>query len=185
MVLLASCASRPAVQPTRSWALPEDNEVAGVENFGKVAPMLWRGSQPTEDGFRSLARKGVKTVISLRDNHDDYDDFSKLGGAQVKYIRIPMHAWAPDKALLVTLMKVLERALKDPDSSPVFIHCSEGRDRTGYSVATYRMVFEGWTPHDAIHEMFDYRFNSIWFRNPAFLENLDVNSIKTLMSLSP
>jgi len=165
--------------------LPCDTCIVGVENFGTVSPTLWRGSQPTEDGFRNLARAGVKTVISLREYHDDYDHFSKLGGAQVKYIRIPMYAPNPDKAQLVVLMKVLEKVLKNPESSPVFIHCAEGRDRTGYSIATYRMVFEGWTPNDAIQEMFDYRFNAIWFRDPKFLKKLDVNNIKTLMSLAP
>jgi protein tyrosine/serine phosphatase len=118
-------------------------------------------------------------------DHDDYDNFSKLGGTQLKYIRVPMYAWDPDQAQLVVLMKVLEKALRDPNSSPVFIHCAEGKDRTGYSVAIYRMVFEGTPSSDAIHEMFDFRFNTILFRNPGFLESLDIKKVKTLMQLAP
>lgn len=185
IALLAGCATRPTTQPTHSWTPPCDACVSGVVNFAKVSPLLWRGSQPTEDGFRNLANAGVKTVIDLREEHDDYDDFSKLGGAHVKYIRIPMHAWDPENAQIVVLMKTLERAFKDSESSPVYIHCAEGRDRTGYSIAAYRMVFEGWAPNDAIQEMFDFRFNTAWFRNPGFLQKLDVNKIKTLMSLAP
>ena len=124
-------------------------------------------------------------MISLRADHDDYDDFSKLGGTDLNYIRIPMYAWDPDEAQLVVLMKVLEKVLKDPKRLPVFIHCAAGRDRTGYSVATYRLVFEGWPPNDAIQEMFDYRFDAYWFRNPTFLENLDFDKFKTRMGLAP
>ena len=184
-VLLTSCATRPTGQPIHSWAQPCDDCIGGVKNFGKVSKDLWRGAQPTVNGFRNLASAGVKTVISLRADHDDYDDFSKLGGTDLKYIRIPMHAWNPDKAELVLLMKVIDKVLKDPESSPVFIHCAAGRDRTGYSVATYRMVFEGWPSDDAIQEMFDYRFDTYWFRNPTFLKKLDVTKFKTHMSLAP
>jgi protein tyrosine/serine phosphatase len=178
---------RPTTPPTQSWAQPCDTCIAGVKNFAKVSPTLWRGSQPTEAGFRNLETAGVKTVIDLRDFHDDYDDFSMLGGTNLKYLRIPMHAWNPDQAQLVLLMKVLERTLQDPDSSPVFVHCAAGKDRTGYSIATYRMVLDKdkWTPNDAIAEMYDFRFNAIWFRNPTFLESLDVKKIKDLMKRAP
>lgn len=176
---------RPTTRPTQSWAQPCDTCITGVKNFAEVSPKLWRGSQPEKEGFRNLERAGVKTVISLRADPDDYDNFSKLGGTQFKYLRVPMHARDPDQAQLVVLMKVIEKALRDPNSWPVFIHCAEGKDRTGYSVATYRMVFEGTPSSDAVHEMFDFRFNTIWFRNPGFLESLDIKKIKTLMQLAP
>lgn len=132
-----------------------------------------------------MERAGAKTVIDLRDDTDDFEEFSMLGGTQLKYLRIPMRPWNPDLAQLVILMKVLERTLKDPDSSPVFVHCASGRDRTGYSIATYRMVFEGWTSNDAIIEMYDFRFNTIWFHNPTFLKSLDVKKVRELMKLAP
>ena len=50
-----------------------------------------------------MERASVKTVIDLREDHDDYDDFSMLGGTHLKYLRIPMHAWDPDQAQLVVL----------------------------------------------------------------------------------
>lgn len=96
-----------------------------------------------------------------------------------------MRAWNPDQAQIVILMKVLERILKDSDSFPVFVHCAAGKDRTGYSIATYRMVFEGWTANDAILEMYDFRFNTIWFYNPRFLESLDIKEFRELMELAP
>jgi hypothetical protein len=51
--------------------MPCDNCISGVENFAKISPALWRGAQPTAEGFRSLEAAGVKTVINLRGRHDD------------------------------------------------------------------------------------------------------------------
>ena len=190
-ILLTSCAIRPTEQPIR-WAQPCDDCIGGVKNFGKVSKDLWRGAQPTEHGFQNLKEAGVKTVISLRADHDDYDAISKLVDIISKpeeeppqYIRIPMHAWKPDEAELVLFMKVIDRVLKDPKRLPVFIHCQAGSDRSGYSIATYRIVNEGWPPHDAIQEMFDYGFHTYWSCNPKVLGNLDVTEFKKRMSLAP
>jgi protein tyrosine phosphatase (PTP) superfamily phosphohydrolase (DUF442 family) len=184
-LLLTGCTTPPAPPFTQHWQSPSDTAIAGVENFAKVSAKLWRGSQPTAEGFRNLEKAGVKTVIDLRDTHDDYDDFAKLGGTQLHYLRIPMHAWNPDTAQLIVLMKELERDFQNANNSPVFIHCAEGRDRTGYSVATYRMVFEDWSAKDAVAEMFDFRFNTIWFQNPDFLNTMDVQKLRELMKRAP
>lgn len=178
----AACAIRPKSPPTQVWEKPCDTCLAGVSNFARVTPLLWRGGQPTEAGFRSLEAAGAKTILSLREHHDD---FSLLKGTRLKYLRIPMHAWDPEEAELVIFLKALERILADPESRPVFIHCAEGKDRTGYSVAVYRILFEDWTAEDAIREMFDFRFNAIWFRNPAFLRRLDVERVRTLAGRAP
>jgi len=187
VLLLASCATRPTTAPAHSWAQPCDSCIAGVANFGRVSDVLWRGAQPTLEGYRSLELAGVKTVISLRGDHDDDEDFAKLGGAPLKfkYLRIPMDSWQPDEAQVVVLLAVLERLLKDPERTPVFVHCAAGKDRTGYALAAYRMVFDGWSPDDALEEMFDYRFNPWLIRVPPFLQSLDVDRVKALMRLAP
>lgn len=77
------------------------------------------------------------------------------------------------------------KIIDDPKNWPVFVHCAEGRDRTGYSVATYRMVIENWSVDDALHEMFDFHFNTIWFRNPAFLRTLNVATMRELVKRAP
>ena len=96
-----------------------------------------------------------------------------------------MDAWNPEEAEIVLLLSAIERALKDPAGRPVFIHCAEGKDRTGYSIAAYRMVFENWTADDAIHEMFDFGFHAIWFRNPAFLRRLEVEKVRREIRRAP
>jgi len=172
------CDGRPSSPPTRTWTKPCDNCFPGVENFAKVSPTLWRGAQPTADGFRNLEAAGVKTIVSLRDR---YDDLPQLAGTKLKYLRVPAHAWDPKDAQIILVLRILQ----DPKNWPVFVHCAEGRDRTGYVVATYRMIIENWQADDAIHEMFDFRFNTIWFRNPAFLRDLNVEKMVQLVKLAP
>lgn len=182
VLLVTGCATRPAAPPTRSGPQPCDTCIEGVSNFSKVSPLLWRGAQPTEAGFRNLEAAGAKTIISLREYHDD---LPLLEETKLNYLRIPMDAWDPEEAELVLFLTQLERLLKDPDSAPVFVHCAEGKDRTGYSIAAYRMLFENWTADDAIHEMFDFRFNTVWFRNPGFLKRLDIERVRKRMQRAP
>jgi hypothetical protein len=176
--VLGACAERPQRAPTRSWTKPCDDCIAGVENFAKVSPALWRGAQPSAAGFRSLAAAGAKTVVSLRARGDDFD---LLAGTNLKYVRIQTSAWNPEEAPLALFIKIME----NPDNWPVFVHCAQGRDRTGYAVALYRIAVENWSVDDALHEMFDFRFNRIWFRNPAFLRQLDVAQMRERARRAP
>lgn len=38
---------------------------------------------------------------------------------------------------------------------------------------------------DALHEMFDFRFDAIWFRNPVFLRKLDVAMMRQRVQRAP
>src|ERR1700733_10065012 len=40
-----------------------DSSVPGIKNFYQVYERVFRGAQPTSEGFQYLAKHGVKTVI--------------------------------------------------------------------------------------------------------------------------
>jgi len=171
-LVLAGCATRPATSPSHTWGRPCDDCIAGVSNFSEVTEKLWRGAQPdTEDAqvFRRLAERGVRTVINLRQDHDD---FAALEGTGIAYAWIPMHAWHPEEEDIVLYLATLSRALADPQRWPVYVHCAKGKDRTGYAIAAYRIIEQGWDADSAIEEMYDFRYNPLWFGNPAFLRRL-------------
>jgi len=172
VLAIAGCATRPTTPSTHTWEQPCDNCIAGAPNFSKVTPKLWRGAQPDPRDpqvFERLAKAGVKTVINLRHDHDD---FAALQGTQIAYLRIPMRAWRPEEEEMVLFLATLRRLLADPNRWPVYVHCAAGKDRTGYAIATYRIVEQGWDAESAIEEMFDFRYNPIWFGNPAFLRHV-------------
>jgi len=181
LVLHGAWAQAPASQASVSKApvlAPCDDCVPGVINFAKVDAALWRGSQPTAEGFRNLEKLGVRTIVSFR--HDN-DDLPLLKGTGLKYLRIPSRAFRPKDANIARFLKLME----DPIHWPVFIHCAQGRDRTGYNVAAYRMVYQGWKAEDAIAEMKAFRFNRVWVTNPGYLRDLDAAGMKQRMGVSP
>ncbi len=52
---------------------------AGVTNFQKLNDSVYRGAQPSEEGFKSLAAMGVKTVLDLREPGSTLRGGSKPG----------------------------------------------------------------------------------------------------------
>ena len=150
---------------------PCDDCVPGVINFARVDQTLWRGSQPSAEGFRNLSKLGVRTIVSFRHDHDD---LPLLRGTQLKYLRIPSRAYRPGNENLARFLRLIQ----DPANGPVFIHCAQGRDRTGYNAAAYRMVLQGWSAEDAITEMKTFHFNKVWVGNPGFLRKLDVEELR-------
>jgi protein tyrosine phosphatase (PTP) superfamily phosphohydrolase (DUF442 family) len=121
-----------------------------IRNFAEVAPGVYRGAQPDESGFRALKELGVRTIVNLRSKHDDAKDASPLG---IDVLRLPMKATTdidpPDEAEVREFLGIVG----DPARRPVFIHCAEGKDRTGTMCAVWRMEHDGWTPARALEEM--------------------------------
>jgi len=154
---------------TRQAAYPI--KIAGVGNFAQVSPVLYRGEQPTAEGFVELKKMGIKTVVTLRSFHDDT---KLLKGAGLRYFQIHAKAWHPEDEDIVAFLKIVTNA----ENQPVFVHCQQGSDRTGYSVAAYRMVEQGWSADDAIAEMGNFAFHPIWTDIPVYLKQLNVESIR-------
>ena len=165
------CASLPAGPATVPLTTPCDDCMPGVTNFAKVSPALWRGSQPTAEGFRNLEKAGIKTVINVRHDHDDA---KLLKGTQLKYIWIPMRPLNPTQDDLVPFFRVVQ----DPENWPVFIHCWKGNDRVGFYVAAYRIVVDRWSADDAIREMVPFHYSPLWFRIPHALRGIDVEKLQ-------
>jgi tyrosine-protein phosphatase SIW14 len=150
------------------WATRKD--VPGVENFGEVlAGRIYRGAQPTSEGYESLKKLGVRTVISLRDWHDETKDVVASG---LESVRIPLQADVrgskPPSAEEVA--KFLSVVL-DPQKQPVYFHCAHGKDRTGTMCAVLRMEVFGWTNDEAWDEMQSFGFNYVWENLQKFVQS--------------
>jgi protein tyrosine phosphatase (PTP) superfamily phosphohydrolase (DUF442 family) len=155
----APAAPAPAAPPTvivptdrRPQRPLGDGYVPGVENFGFVSGDLWRGARPTRAGFATLAAMGVRTVIDL-ELHDDAPADLPPG---VRYVSIPTPGWHSDR---VDSIRVLAAIRDNP--KPVFVHCREGRDRTGMAVAAYRLS-TGMSAADAIAELHNFHVHPWW-----------------------
>ena len=130
--------------------------LSGVPNAGEVTPFLYRGAQPSLDGFQQLKTMGVELVVDLRLTGKDKER-KQVTGLGMQYVSIPWHCYFPnDKVIAKFLMLLREHPQKK-----VFVHCRYGDDRTGMMIAAYRMANEGWTPEEARKEMEVFGFHHL------------------------
>jgi len=128
--------------------------LTGVPNFGEVTPHLYRGAQPSPEGFRQLAAMGIDIVVDARLSQKGSEK-KVVTAAGMQYISIPWHCMFPkDKAMAQFLAVV-----RDNPKKKVFVHCRLGDDRTGMMVAAYRMAVDNWTPEAALNEMLQFGMN--------------------------
>jgi protein tyrosine/serine phosphatase len=177
---VATCGQQVVPSATRlpQWAQPLD--VPGLPNLHKVSDDLYRGAQPTAEGFRRLQAMGIRTVVNLRAAHSDRDE---MGGANLQYEEIPMHAWHAEDEDIVRFLQIVS----DSKRTPVFVHCQHGADRTGVAVAAYRIAVQGWSVDDAVDEMLHggYGFHEVWSESlPEYLEQLNLDEIKRQAGLA-
>jgi tyrosine-protein phosphatase SIW14 len=133
-----------------SSALLAASVVDGVGNFQKVDDHVYRGAQPTAQGFRNLNKLGIKLVIDLREPGDRSSlESNMVTAAGMKYISVPMYGMArPSNESVQKVLTLLE----DNSSGPVFVHCKRGADRTGGVIACYRIEHDGWKNDKALVE---------------------------------
>ena len=160
-------------QKHRTFQDPVFIQNPNLPNTYQISPILYRGGQPNEKGYRWLARHGVKTVVSLRTTPPDEALLQKLG---LKSVNIPINPYLFTDDHAVKFLKIIN----DPENHPIFLHCRHGSDRTGTMVAIYRMAIENWPRSRAIKEMLDPRFgfHSSFFTLPTYLEEVNIVAIK-------
>jgi protein tyrosine/serine phosphatase len=132
---------------------------AGLENLAEAGPGIYRGAQPSREGFTALKELGVKTVVSFRTHHSTRKEVEAAGLVSVELpIQADIFESEPPTEEQV---KTFFATVLDPAKRPVFFHCAHGKDRTGTMAALIRIELEGWTPAEAVEEMqhFGYHDN--------------------------
>lgn len=128
----------------------QTQQPAGVHNFHQLNDSIYRGAQPSPEGFQSLAKLGVKTVIDLRGGgHRSATEKKEVESAGMHYVNIPLSGHSAPSAEEVTKLLSL---LNDKSTGPVFVHCRRGADRTGTIIACYRITHDHWQNEKALAE---------------------------------
>lgn len=131
-----------------------------IKNFGQMDTNYFRGGQPKEEDYKSLAALGVNTVVDLRNDPTNYEKpaAEALG---MKYINIPMDdAENPSEANIAKFLQVIN----DPANGKMFVHCKGGKHRAGVTGAVYRFTKYGWDYDRAFKEMENYNFDTSYGR---------------------
>lgn len=121
-------------------------------NLHPVSPRAWRAAQPTPRQIRALARRGVRTVVSLR------------GGQSYGSLPLEIDACRTAGVCFDTFV-LKSRALPTMDELrrlqeffarleyPVLFHCKSGADRAGMMAALYLALHEGMPVADARRQL--------------------------------
>ncbi|MBT2623478.1 MULTISPECIES: phosphatase domain-containing putative toxin [Chryseobacterium] len=163
---IASKSSRP-----QNWA----QKVTGspFDNLYKVNNDVYRSEQPDSDGYNYLEQKNVASILNLRSGHIDNVSGTNYTGT---LYNVPMVASDVSDVEIIQALKIIRTAPK-----PIDIHCAHGSDRTGVTMAMYRIVFQNWSKQDATKEMKEggYNFHSQYTNLVNYIRDVDVNYIKT------
>ena len=173
LFLLLSLLAQPlrATERDEKWAEPI--ELAGAPNLHKIDERVYRSAQPSAEGMKNLEAMGIRTILNLRTYNSDR---SETRGTNLREVRVQMHAWDPRFDEIAEALRVLTA----PSGAPYLVHCQHGADRTGMTVAMYRMVVQNWPREEAIREMLDgdYGFHIIWTGIVRFLETVDIDAMR-------
>jgi protein tyrosine phosphatase (PTP) superfamily phosphohydrolase (DUF442 family) len=115
-------------------------EVKGVDGVGNIVVVddkVWRGANPSREGMRSLAEAGVTTVVDLRPDGQQDDDYVRALGMEPVNIYVPDGQTPRDEDIERFLQVVRE------SDGTVFLHCSSGVGRSGVMSAAYLARTEG------------------------------------------
>lgn len=116
-----------------------------LENFGLVdtrgTARFFRHAQPDYDALHTLVSLGVKTIIRLNEGgfpvESEQSHFKTYGDGEVVFN--PIATFTVDLNKSVAIARQIDGLLSE--GKTVSIHCAHGRDRTGFIVGIYRLLF--------------------------------------------
>jgi len=133
-----------------------------IKNFGQMDERFYRGGQPKENDYQSLAALGIQTIIDLRDKRTEYEQ-AAVEAAGMRYVNIPMDDKSyPKEEQIQAFLKLVD----DAQTGKFFVHCAGGRHRTGVMGAVYRFKTTDWDYDRVYAEMKQYDFYSRWGHGP-------------------
>ena len=133
--------------------------ISDTHNFYQISQNVFRSEQPSNELIPLLKKHQIGTVINLRARNEDA---KVLRDQPFNLVHIPINTWSIDRNDLLEAMQTIQTAKQH--NQKVLVHCYHGSDRTGATIAMYRIIFENWSIEDAVKEMKQggYGFHIIW-----------------------
>lgn len=158
LLALVTVLSVAAVSVAQKLTDSSSNATVKIKNFGQMDDRFYRGAQPKENDYKALAQLGIKTIIDLREDPEEYSKplVERLG---MTYVNIPMIA---KKYPTPEATEMFLKTVNNPETGKFFVHCAGGRHRTGVMGAVYRFQFYNWNFDQVYKEMKQYDFYTSW-----------------------
>ncbi|HUS36920.1 MAG TPA: hypothetical protein VM680_16365 [Verrucomicrobiae bacterium] len=118
-------------------------QAAGVENCFQVATDFFSGGSPLGDeGFESLAKLGIKTIITVDGAQPDLE---RARAHAMRYVHLPHGYDGISRETQLKLIKAMEVV-----EGPVYIHCHHGKHRGPAAAAVVCMAKMDWLPSEGL-----------------------------------
>lgn len=109
-------------EPAANEKFPQKLEASGLHNLYRLNSQLYSGSNPEGDeGFASLKKLGVKTIISVDGAQPDVMRAHQFG---LRYVHVPI---GYDEVPREAMVKIAKAAMTLP--GPIYVHCHHGKHR--------------------------------------------------------
>ncbi|MFO0826995.1 MAG: hypothetical protein U0572_02510 [Phycisphaerales bacterium] len=134
------------------------------KRFGEVTPSVFRSGMMSEYVIeRVLDRNDIRCIIDLTEKEwQPTRKVKEREAAKVRGIEVREYPLVGDGTGSVDLYVAAVRDLIEADRAGqhTLVHCAGGSYRTGGVIATFRMLYQGWTPEQALDEARSYKWNS-------------------------
>lgn len=111
---------------------PQKVEADGLHNVFRITPQLYSGNGPEgDDGFESLQKLGIKTVITVDGAQPDVKRAKEFG---LRYVHIPIGYNGVPREKALQLAKAVREL-----PGPIYIHCHHGKHRGPAAAAVARL----------------------------------------------
>jgi protein tyrosine/serine phosphatase len=130
----------------------------------KVDDDYYRGGNlKHKEDFNTLQQLGIKSIVDLRlISERKYLKLEQLSNEHdMTYYSLPMSPFRPPSE---TQVEFFLYVINDPANLPVYLHCTNGHDRTGIMSALYRVEKYGWGFDETYKEMKEAGYHPRLFR---------------------
>ena len=149
IVLTAAAAAGVAFAGIRLYA--QRDTVAGIRNFTRADASVACGGGVEVSAVGELAKRGYKTMISLRENSEagsmnaEIEQAARAAG--IRFLHVPMSSQSPSESAASAALG----ALRDAGNQPAFIYDASG-SRAAAILMIKRMLVDGWPEDRAYNE---------------------------------
>lgn len=171
---VSGCSTKAWVDRPAYWA--EKQNQTPLNNFYKVSDSVYRSEKPSREAFQFFEQQKIASVLDLRQKHKDV----KLAeGTGLKLFSVPMKSATLTDREIITAMQLIKKAPK-----PIVVHCAYGSDRTGVTIAMYRIIFQDWTKEEAINEMQHGGFHFHLFHDNLvrYINGADIEQLRSAIN---
>lgn len=145
-LILVAFASTPAAEPdsTPQPALPRKaTQESRLQHLLCVSPRMLSGGEPhSEEAFAELARRGVKTVVSVDGARPDVEAAQRHG---LRYVHVPIGYDGLDEHAQRSLVRVMRDT-----KGTVYVHCHHGKHRGPAAAAVACLATGDLSPRTAL-----------------------------------